>query len=138
MLKAMQSGAGSMSTTHADNAAGALRKLVTCALEAGVTESYATRAIAEDIDLVVHVAVATLPDGTGGFIRQRWTSEILAVSPGERDTGFATTRVFATPPGHRVALPATLPDEYRALAQDGFDLAGYLHQPQPESSGGWS
>ena len=52
MIKAMESGAGSISTTHAANAEAALRKLVTCAMEAGahVTHEYATRAIAENID----------------------------------------------------------------------------------------
>jgi hypothetical protein len=57
MIKAMESGAGSISTTHAANAEAALRKLVTCAMEAGphVTHEYATRAIAENIDLVVQL-----------------------------------------------------------------------------------
>ena len=35
MIKAMQSGAGSISTTHAADAPGAIRKLITCAMEAG-------------------------------------------------------------------------------------------------------
>ena len=138
MLKAMQSGAGSMSTTHADDAQGALRKLVTCALEAGVTESYATRAIAEDIDIVVHVAMTTTSDGRGGFERHRWTSEILAVSPGEKEAGFATTKVFASPHGHRAALAATLPDDLRRLADHGFDLAAFYAQAHHAAESGWT
>ena len=69
MIKAMESGAGSISTTHAGNAQAALRKLVTCAMEAGahVTHEYATRAIAENIDLVVQLQLeTTLVGGRGG------------------------------------------------------------------------
>ena len=138
MLKAMQSGAGSMSTTHADDAQGALRKLVTCALEAGVTESYATRAIAEDIDIVVHVAMATTSDGRGGFERHRWTSEVLAVSPGEKEAGFATTKVFASPHGYRSAFAATLPDDLRRLADHGFDLSAFYAESRYVTEAGWS
>ena len=57
MIKAMQSGSGSISTTHSANAVGAIRKLITCAMEAGshVTEAYAQRAIAEHINVIVQL-----------------------------------------------------------------------------------
>ena len=63
MIKAMESGAGSISTTHAADAEAALRKLVTCAMEAGahVTHDYATRAIAENIDIIVQLHLETTP-----------------------------------------------------------------------------
>jgi len=127
MIKAMQSGAGSISTTHAADASGAIRKLITCAMEAGpqVTESYATRAIAEHIDLVVQLQLETIPVGDGTARRSRWVSEIIAVSPGEREKGYATTHVFRPSYG-RPAVAGVLPDEYRALEQFGFDLRGYL------------
>jgi pilus assembly protein CpaF len=127
MIKAMQSGAGSISTTHAAGAAGAIRKLITCAMEAGaqVTEAYATRAIAEHIDLVVQLQLETTPLGDGTARRSRWVSEIIAVSPGEREKGYAMTHVFR--PGYgRSAVAGVLPDEYRALERYGFDLRGYL------------
>jgi pilus assembly protein CpaF len=127
MIKAMQSGAGSISTTHAADASGAIRKLITCAMEAGpqVTESYATRAIAEHIDLVVQLQLETIPLADGMARRSRWVSEIIAVSPGEREKGYATTHVFRPSYG-RPAVAGVLPDEYRALEQFGFDLRGYL------------
>ena len=127
MIKAMQSGAGSISTTHAADAPGAIRKLITCAMEAGpqVTESYATRAIAEHIDLVVQLQLETIPLADGTARRSRWVSEIIAVSPGEREKGYATTHVFRPSYG-RPAVAGVLPDEYRALEQFGFDLRGYL------------
>ena len=57
MIEAMQSGTGSLSTTHAESAERAVSKLVTCAMKAGphVTEPYATRAISESLNIVVHV-----------------------------------------------------------------------------------
>jgi pilus assembly protein CpaF len=127
MIKAMQSGAGSISTTHAADASGAIRKLITCAMEAGpqVTESYATRAIAEHIDLVVQLQLETMPMGDGTARRTRWVSEIIAVSPGEREKGYATTQVFRPSYG-RPAVAGVLPDEYRDLEQFGFDLRAYL------------
>ena len=127
MIKAMQSGAGSISTTHAADASGAIRKLITCAMEAGpqVTESYATRAIAEHIDLVVQLQLETIAVADGTARRSRWVSEIIAVSPGEREKGYAITHVFRPSYG-RPAVAGVLPDEYRSLEQFGFDLRGYL------------
>jgi len=127
MIKAMESGAGSISTTHAADATAAIRKLVTCAMEAGphVTESYATRAIAESIDLIVQLHLETTSGGGGTARRARWVTEIIAVEPGERDKGYSTTHVFRPAPG-RAAVPGVLPDGLRALAGFGFDLPGFL------------
>ncbi len=126
MIKAMESGAGSISTTHAASAQAALRKLVTCAMEAGphVTEGYATRAVAENIDLVVQLHLETTPRPDGSARRDRWVSEIIAVTPGEKEKGYATTHVF-TPAQTGPATPGVLPDEYRALERHGFDLTGF-------------
>ena len=136
MLKAMESGAGSISTTHAVNAEGAINKLVTCAMEAGphVTHDYAVRAIAASINLVVHVHLETSPLADGTAQRARWVSEVITVAPGEREKGYAVQKVFATAPGARVATPNVLPDDYRDLQQWGFDLAGfYGHRDEAAS-----
>jgi len=116
MLKAMQSGSGSLSTTHANSAEAAIRKLITCAMEAGphITAAYATRAIAEDINLVVHVAMATEPGPAGGMVRRRWVSDIVAVQPSDSIRGYATTPVFSTPPGERLARLDTVPEPYQS------------------------
>lgn len=126
MIKAMESGTGSISTTHASDAVAAIRKLVTCAMEAGphVTAELATAKLAATIDLVVHVALTTSGTPHGSASRTRQVAEIVAVSPGERTTGFATTHVF-TPGRDGVARPGVLPEEYRDLARYGFDLAAY-------------
>lgn len=126
MIKAMESGTGSISTTHASNAVGALRKLVTCAMEAGphVTQSLATSKLAATIDLIVHLDLRTTT-GASGPVRERRVAEIIAIDPGERETGYATTHVFS-PDRNGAAAPAVLPDAYRALTAFGFDLAGFL------------
>lgn len=133
MIKAMESGTGSISTTHASDAVAAIRKLVTCAMEAGphVTHALATSKLAATIDVIVHLDLQTTSQG-GRSVRQRRVAEIIALDPGERETGYATTHVFA-PDLDGTAVPAVLPDSYRALARHGFDLNGYLAQQEVRS-----
>ena len=125
MIKAMQSGSGSMSTTHAKNARAAINKLVTCALEAGahISQQYAERALAEGVDLIVHVDLETVPTPDGRWRRSRRVSEVIAVEWG--GDGVSYTDVFKPNTAGEVA-PNVLPDDYRTLARFGFDLPSYL------------
>ncbi|WP_082575326.1 MULTISPECIES: CpaF family protein [unclassified Nocardioides] len=137
MIKAMESGTGSISTTHASDAVAAIRKLVTCAMEAGphVTQGLATSKLAATVDVIVQLSMDTraVP---GGMQRTRRVAEVIALTPGEMEVGYATTHVFRAD-SSGVAMPEVLPDEYRALAQYGFDLGGYLAtQPYPAGSPG--
>ena len=126
MIKAMESGTGSISTTHASDAVAAVRKLVTCAMEAGphVTQTLATGKLAATLDLIVHLDMRTTTRA-GVSTRVRRVAEIVAIDPGERETGYATTHVFAAGPDG-VAVPGVLPDAYQALVAHGFDLSAYL------------
>lgn len=131
MIKAMESGTGSISTTHAADAVAAVRKLVTCAMEAGphVTHELATSKLAATIDLIVQLDLRTTTvDGVSR--RHRRVAEIIGLAPGERETGYATTHIFA-PDTDGTAQPDVLPDEYRALTAFGFDLSGYLTGQEP-------
>lgn len=130
MIKAMESGTGSISTTHATDAVAAVRKLVTCAMEAGphVTQELATSKLAATVDLIVHLDLRTTIRN-GASHRTRRVAEIIALAPGERETGYASTHVFA-PDAYGVATPMVLPDEYRPLVAEGFDLTGYLAAQQ--------
>ena len=130
MIKAMESGTGSISTTHAADAVAAVRKLVTCAMEAGphITHALATSKLASTIDLIVHLDMTTTSI-SGDLRRRRRVVEIIALAPGERETGYATTHIFA-PDHDGTAVPGVLPDEYRMLASHGFDLAGYFAQQE--------
>ena len=133
MIKAMESGTGSISTTHASDAIAAVRKLVTCAMEAGphVTQELATSKLAATVDLIVQLDLTTSRTAED-WERTRRVSEVIALAPGEKETGYATTHVFAPDGDHSrrhpngVAMPGVLPDEYRRLTAYGFDLAGYL------------
>jgi len=126
MIKAMESGTGSISTTHAADGVAAVRKLVTCAMEAGphVTQGLATSKLAATVDLIVQLSMETTT-GPGGAQRTRRVSEIIALAPGEREVGYATTHVFRAD-ASGVAVPDVLPDEYRTLTRHGFDLRTYL------------
>ena len=134
MLKTMENGSGSLSTTHARDAIGAIRKLTTCAMEAGpqFTHDMVTAKLAQAIDLVVHIEL-TLPDEDeehahrGGVrpaeVRRRVT-EIVAISPGDQPGTFSFTQVFTAGPDGQL-VPDVLPDEYRSLARRRFDLATF-------------
>lgn len=128
MIKAMESGAGSISTTHAATAEGALRKLVTCAMEAGshITRDLATSKLAETVDLVVQIDLETIPLGGDRWRRSRWVSEIVHVAPGEAVKGYATTHVFRPSRDGGPAVPGVLTDDLRELERHGFDLGSYL------------
>ncbi|WP_307815614.1 CpaF family protein [Myceligenerans indicum] len=130
MIKAMESGAGSISTTHAANGEAAVRKLVTCAMEAGshVTRELATTKLSETIDLVVQISLRTGQDRQDPRIwrKTRNVSEIVHVAPGEAAKGYATTHVYRSAPHGGPAVPGTLPDELRELEHWGFDLTGFL------------
>jgi Flp pilus assembly CpaF family ATPase len=133
MIEAMQAGTGSLSTTHAESATSAMNRLVTCAMKAGahVTHEYATRAISSALNIIVHVDVRTEAQPDGSFVKRRWTSEIAILSPGEKERGYAMSRVFACPPGStQLRAVGGLPDDYRELARWGFDLNGYVAESQ--------
>lgn len=127
MFKAMQGGAGSMSTAHARDARSMIERLVTAAMEAGqhVSEGFAYRQVAEHVDLIVQVALESgrSADDVEGVRRSRYVSEILYVEPGEHGRP-ATTGVFVPGPDGR-AVPGSLPQPLRSLTRFGFNPAGF-------------
>lgn len=117
MFQAMQTGAGSMSTTHAHSARAAIERLVTCALEAGahVTTEFAHRQVAEHIDIIVQLGLTVAGSGTQPT-RHRFVSEVITVEPGEGGRAATTTlwrrpRFQARP--RLGVLPAQLLEELR-------------------------
>src|SRR3546814_12342337 len=83
MLKAMESGPGSISTTHARSAEHTIEKLVSCAMEKGpqVTRELAISKLAAAIDIVMYLRSEVVPNGDGTFRKQRWVEEVLVVQP---------------------------------------------------------
>ena len=127
MIKAMESGTGSISTTHASDAvardpqAGHLRDGGRPARHPRPRDEQ----LAATIDLVVHLDLRTTTE----------RRHVAASPPGRRDHRRSTPASArpATPPptsSHPTATgrpsPRVLPDDYRALAAYGFDLDGYL------------
>ena len=147
MIKAMESGTGSISTTHAADAVAAVRKLVTCAMEAGphVTQGLATSKLAATVDLIVQLSMETkaVP---GGAQRTRRVAEVIALAPGEKEVGYATTHVFradasgvaaARRPPRRVpaARPARLRPRGVPLHASRSESSREPADPQPR---GWT
>lgn len=135
MVKLMESGSGSISTTHAADAQRAMDKLITCAMEAGpqISQELAAKKLAATVDLVVQLGcdVVRGPDGSEGR-KHRYVEEVLHISRGEQARIYATSTVFAPVPG-QCARAATLPDELMpALLRAGYDPVVF----QREAMGG--
>ena len=127
MIKAMESGTGSLSTTHAATAQACIRKLVTCSMEAGshVTRDLALEKLAGCMDIIVQLrrTIVHRPDGTQQL--RRWVSEVVVVEPGEKETGYALTHIFGPSDDGPAQATGILPQRCKDLAGFGFDLALY-------------
>ena len=116
MFKAMQSGAGSLSTTHAKDARDTIERLITCVLSVHTNEAYAARLVAQHVDLIVHLT-ATADPATGRL--RRVVSEVIEVDTGEGNRPAVTDLFRAEPDG--VAVPVGRPSFLDDLARAGFD-----------------
>jgi pilus assembly protein CpaF len=137
MIKAMESGTGSLSTTHAADANACIRKLVTCAMEAGnhVTRDLALEKLVGCLNLIVQLnrRVVTLPDGTQQL--RRWVSEVVLVEPGEREIGYALEHLCGPSMDGPAQASGILPPQVMALAEYGFNPD--LFQSEADA-GGWT
>lgn len=104
MFNIMGGGAGSLCTVHANSAQAAVDRMGHLAMGAGpqVSPGYAERMVGGFIDLVVHIGVATLPNGA----KHRYISEVVCLE--HTGDGLATTKVFVAGPD-RVARLAHMP-----------------------------
>lgn len=85
MFESMQTGAGSLSTIHAKSSAAVPERIVTLARKDGrVTEDFARRQVAENIDLTVYVdLVKTRNPWTGESSLTRRITDVTSYTPGE-------------------------------------------------------
>lgn len=127
MFQAMQAGAGSLSTLHANSPADAIERLAGLTLKAlGTSDAYAYRQIAQHIGLIVQIAKERDPDD--GTIARRVT-RIAQVQPGERGPdGFMrpiAADIFRSPGPGMPAAPSALPAGglLELLELHGFDAA---------------
>jgi hypothetical protein len=116
MFKAMQSGAGSLSTTHAKDARDTIERLITCVLSVHTNEAYAARLVAQHIDLIVHLSAETDPE-TGR--RRRFVSEVIEVDTGEGQRPAVTDLFTSGPDG--IGVPVGRPSFLDDLVDHGFD-----------------
>ena len=125
MIKAMESGTGSISTTHASDAVAAIRKLVTCAMEAGphVTQSARDQQARRDHrpDRPPRPAHHDRPDG--GSQRRRRVAEIIAVDPGRAGDGLRDHARLRARRRTASPCPACCPTPTGRWPAHGFDLA---------------
>lgn len=131
MIDAALSSTGSLSTTHARDAYGAIDKLITCGMQAGaqVTEQYMTRALGSCLDLVVFLNLDTHGRGAyGAGKRDRYVTQILEISGVIKggsslgDGGLQIGDIYAPDPITGRAVPRTMSDALRnELRQFGFD-----------------
>lgn len=133
MIKLMESGAGSLSTTHAADASATMRKLITCAMEAGphVTLELAATKLADTVDFIVQMR-CDLDRTPGRPARKiRRVAEILAVEPGEAGRHYGLTTIFR-PHARAVGVADTPPkqDVLDGLIEHGFDHAGFLAEAE--------
>ena len=130
MIMAMESGSGSLSTTHAATAGDTMEKLVSCAMQSGdYTRDSSVMKLARCLDLVVQMR-STYRRAPGGVIRkQRVVDEVLAITPGEDSAGYASTTVFRRN-NDGPAVAHVLPDHLRALAGHGFTINEFLLEAQ--------
>ena len=128
MIKLMESGSGSISTTHAADAHQTMRKLITCAMEAGpqISQELAATKLADTVDVVVQLACDVVKAGGGAIGRKvRYVEEVLHIAPGERARGYAAQTVFRRMPGE-CAVAHTRPDELmERLVANGFDRGAF-------------
>ena len=129
MLKAMESGPGSISTTHARSADHTIEKLVSCAMEMGpqVTRELAISKLAAAIDIVVYLRAEVVDNRDGTFRKRRWVEEVLVVeASADASRGYSTDAVFAPSSTGPAVATGRLTDRLaQELVRHGLDLEAY-------------
>lgn len=115
MFEAMQSGAGTMSTTHSHSATSTIDRLATRVAQGGVLSvAEAMRQVAQNIHLLVHVRL--VDETWRGGVRRRFVSEIRELTGGMENNRPVTHLAYAaaTPTSpERFSPSAELLDELR-------------------------
>jgi len=119
MFEAMQSGAGSLSTTHSHDAASTMDRLAARVAQGGVISiDEAFRQIAHHIALIVHVRL--VDDTWRGGVRTRFVSEVRRLTGGMEGNRPVSHLVYRAP-------SETQPEVFHP-EQDFLDqLAPYVH-----------
>ncbi len=126
MMQAMQAGAGSMSTIHANSPSETIERIAVL-LSKGINASddFGYKLIGQHIDIIVQLSNYL----DGGRTETRFISEISMLLPGEGSRPIAQP-VFKAEPGTSRAHPAVLPpdDKLTELEHVGFDRTWLLNR----------
>jgi Flp pilus assembly CpaF family ATPase len=112
MIHAMQTGAGTMSTTHADGPDDCIDRLAGLGIER-YGKSYMMEQLGRHIDFVIQMA--KVEDPTGKTVRR--VTHISEVMPAEGERGVSTQDVFRFEQGQQQARFVRMPSRER-LRQD--------------------
>lgn len=147
MLEAMQAGSGSLSTTHATSARGAVQRLTGLALKGGShLKDFALTQVAEHIDVIVQIRLdePTADPGSEALTavgdvlntdehRRRYVSEIAVIEAGENGRPAFTDVYKPDHSGH--AQPYVLSEDLeRELRPFGFADHGFATRPGEAAS----
>lgn len=125
MIEAMQSGTGSISTTHARSARDAYQKLITLALkQEGVSETYARRAVADAVDYIVFIRKIPASETSS---RSRKVTEIVALDINS-DGEVQFTDIFRPRKTGQVLpyMPPPMEYDIEELVHEGFDHNAFM------------
>lgn len=126
MIQAMQSGTGSISTTHARSARDTYNKLVTCCLEVdGISEAYANRAIVSAINYVAFIKKVLIQEPGKPARRVRRVTEVLAMTLTADGPSF--TDVFK-PDEQGIARAVNKPPFFDDLVEAGLDEQAFVQE----------
>lgn len=123
MLQAMQSGAGSISTIHANSPADAVERMAVLLSQRGAPSEFGYKLIAQHIDFVVQLSNHLQGDRT----EKRFVTEISELIPGEGARPVAQS-IFKAKRGDDEAQVVGLPqaDTLEELELVGFDTEKWL------------
>lgn len=133
MFEAMQTGAGSLSTTHSHSAASTMDRLASRVAQGGtLTVDEAYRQIAHNIDFLIHV---TLVDDTWrGGVRQRHVAEIRQLT-GAIENNRPVTHLTYLAESDSITPAGFRPDPVMVAELEPFDIT--WPGPQPDERGAW-
>lgn len=122
MFEAMQSGAGTLSTTHSHSASSTIDRLAARVAQGRVMSlDDAMRQIAHHMDFVVHVTLQD--DAWRGGVRRRFVSEVRQLT-GSMEAGRPTTHLVYR------AASETQPEVYQPEAEMAAELAQFERAAQ--------
>lgn len=119
-FKAIQMAKGGMSTVHTPNIDRVIFRLVQLAMERGVSSDYATRLVAENLNIVIQLDTEWTHVSEHERVSRRYIKEIAWIEPNTDGSRAAKTTLYEGRPGGE-GLFVTFPDELRAnLAKVGI------------------